>query len=82
MFLCRSCLTGPEGVWFGALELNVLVVWEATMIFVKYSQVGFAGTKKEKKLSLNFPEIGSALCPMPSPHFEGGPRFDQNRSIS
>ena len=38
MFLCRSCLTGSTGVWFGALELHVLVVREATMIFVKYSQ--------------------------------------------
>ena len=38
MFLCRSCLTGSEEVSFGALGLNVLVILEATMMFMKYSQ--------------------------------------------
>ena len=38
MFLCRSCLTGSEEVGFGALGSNVLVILEATMMFMKYSQ--------------------------------------------
>ena len=38
MFLCRSCFTGSEEVSFGALGLNVLVILEATMMFMKYSQ--------------------------------------------
>ena len=49
MFLCRSCLTGSEEVSFGALGLNVLVILEATMMFMKYSQDVWKSDQKTRK---------------------------------